>query len=370
MSGPTLDREANVHATAASQHDVSLLPEVSDEALEQARSLPKVELHAHLDCGLSYDVVHRLDRSVSLATYRREFIAPGKCADLREYLRYPPREVDLMQSAEQLRLVTLDAFDQLQRDGVIYAELRFAPYQHTQGGLSLEHVVAAVDDAAAEGRARTGVEARLILCTLRHFSAEQGLATAALAAARAAAPGSSVVAIDLAGDEANFPLAPHVPAFTYAGEHGLARTAHAGEASGPASVRETLAALHPTRIGHGVRAIEDAALVEQLARDRIHLEACPTSNVQTNICATYADHPIDRLCRAGVSLGVNTDTRTVSDVTLSQEYARLRVAFGWSDADFLRRNLDATAASFAPPEVKARIEQRLRTGYAPKATLR
>lgn len=118
MSGSTLDRETNVHA-AASQHDASLLPEVSDEALAHARSLPKVELHAHLDCGLSYDVVHRLDPSVSLATYRREFIAPGKCADLREYLRYPPREVDLMQSAEQLRLVTLDAFDQLQRDGVI-----------------------------------------------------------------------------------------------------------------------------------------------------------------------------------------------------------------------------------------------------------
>ena len=106
------------------------------------------------------------------------------------------------------------------------------------------------------------MEVRLILCTLRHFSAEQGLEIAALAAGLAATPGSAVVAMDLAGDEANFPLAPHVPAFTYAGEHGLSLTAHAGEASGPASVRETLAALHPTRIGHGVRATEDAALVE------------------------------------------------------------------------------------------------------------
>ena len=329
---------------AGAQAGVALLPDVSAEALEQARRLPKVELHAHLDCGLSYEVVHRLDPSVSLATYRADFIAPGKCADLRDYLRYPPREVALMQTAEQLRLVTLDAIDQLQRDGVIYAELRFAPYQHVQGGLSLEQIVAAVDGAMAEGQARTGVEVRLILCTLRHFSAEQGLEVAALAARFAAAPGSAVVAIDLAGDEANFPIAPHVQAFAYAAEHGLSLTAHAGEASGPASVRETLAALHPTRIGHGVRSAEDDALVAQLARERIHLEACPTSNVQTNVCATYADHPIDRLCRAGVSLGVSTDTRTVSDVTLSQEYARLRATFSWTDADFLQRNLDANTA--------------------------
>jgi adenosine deaminase len=352
------------------QADVALLPDVPAEAVEQARGLPKVELHAHLDCGLSYEVVHRLDPGVSEATFRAEFIAPGKCADLREYLRYPPREVALMQTAEQLRLVTLDAIDQLRRDGVIYAELRFAPYQHVRGGLSLEQIVAAVDGAVAEGRARTGVEGRLILCTLRHFSTEQGLEVAGVAARFAAAPGSAVVAIDLAGDEANFPLAPHVPAFAYAAAHGLSLTAHAGEASGPASVREALAALHPARIGHGVRSAEDDELVSRLARERIHLEACPTSNVQTNVCATYADHPIDRLCRAGVSLGISTDTRTVSDVTLSQEYARLRAAFAWSDADFLRRNLDANEASFAPAEVKARIERRLREGYASAGGMR
>jgi adenosine deaminase len=343
---------------------VSLLPDISSDAVEEARRLPKVELHAHLDCGLSYEVVHRLDPSVSSATFRETFIAPGKCSDLHDYLRYPPREVALMQTAEQLRLVTLDAIEQLRRDGVIYAELRFAPFQHLQGGLSLEQVVAAVDGAAAEGQARTGVEVRLILCTLRHFSTEQGIETATLGARCAAAPGSAVVALDLAGDEANFPLAPHVPAFAYAAAHGLSRTAHAGEASGPASVCETLAALHPARIGHGVRSAEDDELVARLARERIHLEACPTSNVQTNVCATYADHPIDRLCRAGVSIGVSTDTRTVSDVTLSREYARLRAAFHWTDADFLRRNLDANEASFASTEVKTRIERRLREGYA------
>lgn len=325
--------------------------------------LPKVELHLHLDCSLSYDVIHRLDPSVSLATFRHDFVAPARCLDLADYLTRPPRQVALMQTQEQLHLATLDVIEQLRRDDVIYAELRFAPYLHTQRGLTLEQVVAAVDGAAAEGSARSGVEVRLILCTLRHFTTEQGLATAQVAARFAAAPGGSVAGMDIAGDEAGFPLAPHVPVFAFAAEHGLARTAHAGEASGAESVRETLAALHPSRIGHGVRAIEDPALVEQLRAERIHLEVCPTSNVQTNVCATYADHPIDRLCRAGVSVGVSTDCRTVSDVTLADEYTRLQSTFGWSRADLLRRNLDAIGAAFAPADVRARIERHLRAAY-------
>ncbi len=217
-----------------------LVPDVSAGGLDHARRLPKVELHA------------------------------------------PPRQVALMQTAEQLRLVTLDAFEQLRRDGVVYAELRFAPLFHTQRGLTPEQVVAAVDAAVAEGRTQTGVEVRLILCTLRHFTPEQALETAALAVRFAAMRDSAVVALDVAGDEANYPLAPSVPAFAYAADHGLALTAHAGEAAGPASVREVLAELRPTRLGHGVRSIEDPALVAQLARDRIHMEVCPTSNVQTN----------------------------------------------------------------------------------------
>lgn len=342
--------------------------DVADIDVEIQRALPKIELHLHLDCSLSYDVVHRLDPSVSLATFRRDFVAPAKCLDLADFLTRPPRQIALMQTQEQLHLVTLDQFEQLRRDGVIYAELRFAPLLHAEKGLTPEQVVAAVDAAMAEGSARTGVEARFILCTLRHFTREQGFETAQLAARFAATPGSHVVGIDLAGNEAGFPLEPHVPAFAYAAEHGLARTAHAGEARGAESVRETLEALHPARLGHGVRSVEDPALLETLRQARIHLEACPTSNVQTNVCATYADHPIDHLCRAGLSVGVSTDTRTVTDVTLSEEYARLRATFGWTDAQLLRRNLDAIAASFAPQDVQARVEERLRAAYVESPT--
>src|SRR5215472_10579478 len=113
--------------------------------------LPKVELHLHLDCSLSYDIVHHLDPKVTEEDYRRDFIAPNKCRNLAEFLERPPRQIALMQTEQQIRLAALDVFSQLKRDGVIYAELRFAPLLHTSGGLHPEQVVAVVDSAAAEG---------------------------------------------------------------------------------------------------------------------------------------------------------------------------------------------------------------------------
>jgi adenosine deaminase len=336
---------------------------VSDRPFE---TLPKVELHLHLDCSLSYALVHRLDPTISLATYRHDFIAPAKCGSLADFLTRPPRQIALMQTRDQLRAATLDVVDQLRRDGVIYAELRFAPLLHTEAGLTPELVVATVDQAMEEGVAATRVEVGLILCTLRHFAPEQSLLTAELAARQKQMAGSRVVGFDLAGDEAGFPLAPHVPAFEFAAAHGVGCTAHAGEAAGPESVRETLSALCTARIGHGVRAWEDPELVRLLTARQTHLEVCPTSNVQTNICATFADHPIHRLARAGASLGVSTDCRTVTNVTLSGEYRRLAEVFGWSRADFYRSNLAALQAAFIPSRSRREaIEARLRAAYDP-----
>jgi adenosine deaminase len=152
--------------------------------------------------------------------------------------------------------------------------------------------------------------------------------------------GSRVVALDIAGDEAGFPLDAHVGAYRFAREHGLLRTAHAGEACGPESVWETLRLLDPQRIGHGTRSIEDARLVEHLWREKIHLELCPSSNVQiVPSIASWEEHPLDRLYRAGVSLNLNTDTRMLNPVTLTGEYEGMRRVFGWSEAEFLRTNL-------------------------------
>ena len=171
-----------------------------------------------------------------------------------------------------------------------------------------------------------------------------------------------MVALDIAGDEAGYPLDAHEAAFRHAEEHGLRRTAHAGEAAGPASVWETLRRLRPERIGHGARSIEDPALVDHLVETGIHLEVCPSSNVQLDLCDTYADHPIDRLYRSGVSLGVNTDGRAITDIDLEREYARLTDTFGWTDADLRRCNLAALDASFAPADLRARLGAVLAAG--------
>ncbi|MGB6974990.1 MAG: adenosine deaminase [Terracidiphilus sp.] len=318
--------------------------------------LPKVELHLHLDCSLSYAVVSRLAPSISRTEFDAEFIAPRQCSSLADFLLRAPRGFQLMQTREALDLVTADLFAQLQADNVLYAEIRFAPLLHLLGGLSPVEVVAAVDRATERSIAATGIQARLILCTLRHFSPEQSLQTAHLVHQF---QGSRVVALDIAGDEAGHSIHAHIPAFQFAIEHGLARTAHAGEAGGAASVWETLRAFQPSRIGHGVRSAEDPALVDHLRTGRIHLEVCPTSNVQTRCCADYASHPVDALYRAGVSLGINTDARTITNITLEQEYARLREHFAWTDSDFLACNREALRAAFLPDSDRQSLLVRL-----------
>ena len=318
--------------------------------------LPKVELHLHLDCSLSYGVVARLAPEVSREEFEAEFVAPPVCSSLADFLTRAPRGFQLMQTRDALRMVTEDVFEQLRADGVVYAEIRFAPLLHLLQGMTPEAVVEAVDRATEAAIAATGVEARLILCTLRHFDEEQSLLTAKLVEAFA---GSRVVALDIAGDEAGYPVDAHVKAYRYAQERGLARTAHAGEACGAESVWETLRVFRPARIGHGVRSAEDPRLVEHLKREGVHLELCPSSNVQTRAVASYAGHPIDALLRAGVPLSVSTDTRTITNVTLEQEYARLREHFGWGEAELRACNAMALEAAFLDEATRERLRGRV-----------
>jgi adenosine deaminase len=239
---------------------------------------------------------------------------------------------------------------------VNYAEIRCAPLLHLERGLTPERVVAAVDRATEAGIRSSGIQARLILCTLRHFDREQGLVTASLVQQFR---GSRVAALDIAGDEAGYPIDAQVPAFRYAMDHGLDRTAHAGEARGPDSVWETLREFQPSRIGHGVRSIEDPVLIDHLKRERIHLEVCPTSNLQTGISRDFAEHAVDELYRAGVPLSISTDTRTITNITLTEEYRNLQEHFGWTSSDLLACNQAAIDAAFIEESVKRELRERL-----------
>lgn len=325
------------------------------------KTLPKIELHLHLDCSLSYEVVQLINPTISLEAYRESFVAPPKCTDLADYITRAMKGFELMQTEEQLRLVTLDLFEQLKADQVIYAEIRFAPLLHLQQGLTAEQVVRTVNEAAAEGIEKTGVEAGIILCTLRHFNSLQSMETVKLVEQF---KGTHIVGFDIAADEAGFPIDEHLRAFSFAKEHGLHVTAHAGEAKGAPSVWETLHHFHPQRIGHGVRSVEDANLLEHLKAANIHLEVCPTSNVQTNVVDIIENHPADQIYRSGVSMSINTDARTISDTTLAKEYGILQAQFDWGKAHFLRCNLEAIEHAFLPAERKAVLRERVMAAYA------
>ncbi len=322
--------------------------------------LPKIELHLHLDCSLSYDVVKQLKPEITLAEFQESFIAPPKCTDLADYITRAIKGFELMQTKEQLRLVTLDLFHQLKKDNVIYAEIRFAPLQHIHEGMTPTEVIQAVNDAVEEGIQETGVEVGIILCTLRHYSEEQSMETVQLVEQFR---NTHVVGFDIAADEAGFPIDNHIKAFKFAHEKGIHCTAHAGEAKGAESVWETLKHFHPSRIGHGVRSVEDEKLLDFLKKEDIHLEICPTSNIQTNVIDTIQHHPADKIYQKGISMSINTDARTISNVTLTNEYQTLEKIFKWKKDHFLKCNLEAIEHAFIPNEKKTILKERILRGW-------
>ena len=323
--------------------------------------LPKIELHLHLDCSLSFQVVKLLDPAVTIEQYQEEFIAPVGCPDLLAYIKRSAKGYTLMQTKEQLRLVTLDLLEQLDRDQVIYAEIRFAPLLHTQQGLRSDAVIETIQAALEEGKNRFKVIARLILCTLRDYSEAQSMETVLLVQKYLSQ--GWVVGFDIAGDEAGYPVSAHEKAFVYANQNGIPCTAHAGEACGAPSVWEVLRHFHPSRLGHGVRSVEDSALLDHLKEHQIHLEICPTSNLRTNIYKSLSEHSIDLIYRKGLSMSVNTDARTVTPVTLTSEYQSVSQTFGWTPADFLHCNLEAVKHAFAPESLKSTLRAQLMKAY-------
>ncbi|CAI1149288.1 adenosine deaminase [Serratia liquefaciens] len=249
-----------------------------------------------------------------------------------------------------------DLFDQLHADNVIYAEIRFAPLLHANEDLSAEKVIETVLSAMQRCNYKYGVKSKLIVCTLRHFTKKQSLDTAKLAAKYLS---YGVAALDLAADEARYSLDNHIAAFDYMHEMGGGCIAHAGEALGHASIVETINLLNVSRIGHGVNCIEDFKTVELLKSKNIHLEICPSCNIVCNVFGTIDEHPIDKIKKLGISMGVNTDARTVANTTLNNEYLLLNEKFGWEVEEFIQCNLSAIKASFIKPESKEFLSQKI-----------
>ncbi|WP_244974724.1 adenosine deaminase [Providencia huaxiensis] len=329
----------------------------TDDMHEKINLMPKVELHVHLDTCLSFHYVKQANPSISFNEFASAFIAPEKCEDLGDFLKCIEPQLDILQTKMAISLAVNDLFEQLQNDNVIYVELRFAPLLHLRKGLKSAEVVEVVLDAMEQAKEKYAIEARLILCTLRHFTEQQSLETAQLVIDY---QGRNVVALDLAADEARFTLSNHQAAFDYVRSCGGHVIAHAGEALGYESVLETLDKLKVSRIGHGVRSIESDEIIERLKLNKILLEVCPSCNITCNVFDSIQVHPVNELKKRGVRLNINTDARTVANTTLNQEYQLLHKVFNWTIDDFIQCNVHALEASFLNDIVREQLTNKIK----------
>ena len=330
--------------------------------LDQIRRVPKVLLHDHLDGGLRPATIVELAAqtgyrglpTADAAELGGWMNTAAERGHLELYLEAFQHTVGVMQTREALVRVAAECAEDLAADGVVYAEVRFAPELHVSGGLTLDHVVEAVLEGFAVGSAGRGIRVYALLTAMR--TAARSLEIAELAVRHRDA---GVVGFDIAGAEAGSPPSRHLDAFQYVARENFHITIHAGEGFGLPSIWEAVQWCGAERLGHGVRIIDDIAvepdgraglgLLASYVRDRrIPLEMCPTSNVHTGAAPSIKEHPIGLLRRLSFRVTVSTDNRLMSDVTLSSEFAALCEAFGygWSDIQWL--TINAMKSAFAP----------------------
>lgn len=321
-------------------------------------TMPKAELHLHLDGSIRVDTALELARTRGVDAPRTfaamydALVAPERTTSQAELLERFDLPIALLQDADALERVTAELVETKAGDAVRYVEIRWGPALHTQRGLSLSDGIAAVCRGAAHAAMRTGVVTRLICTALRSHDPTRSIE---LAETASRFRDQGLVGWDLAGQEERFPDPLRFErAFEVARAGGLRITLHAGEWGGATQVRRALA-LAPERIAHGPLAVDDPALVAELIERGITLDLCPTSNVQAGIVAAVEAHPLARLSRAGVSVTLSTDDTTVSDVDLSEEYLRAVERIGLSLPELWAIDRRALDVAFAEPNVLAAL---------------
>lgn len=353
------------------------------------RSLPKVSLHDHLDGGLRPATIIELAAEAGLALpveseaeLAEWFRAKSDSGSLVDYLKTFDVTCMVMQTRAGLERVAREAVVDLASDGVIWAELRWAPEQHLAGGLGLDEVVEAVqagidagiDEAASMGRA---IGVGQLITAMRH--ADRGLEIAQLAVRHR---DNGVVGFDLAGAEAGFPARRFRDAFDYLAAEMMPRTVHAGEADGLDSIRSALVDGRALRLGHGVRLAEDVEVARQddentyvslgriaewVRNENIALELSVSSNLQTGAIEAWGedidDHPFDLLYQLGFNVTVNTDNRLMSATSLSRELALLADTFDYDLGDIEAFELNAARSAFCPVDEREALEEAIMEGF-------
>lgn len=291
---------------------------------ELLRRLPKAELHCHLDgsvrpatmLGLARE--YRTPMPADSPDALRDYMLVKDAHNLEEYLERFSVTLSVMQTADALERIAYELGEDAAADGVRYIEVRYSPVLNARAGLSLGQAVEAPLRGLARAERDHGIMGRVIVCAIRNMSPDISLELARLAVSYR---GDGVVGFDLAGGEFGNPAAAHAGAFAYAQAHDLPCTCHAGEGDGADSVRQAVHVCGARRLGHATRLIEDPALTEFVNEQRIALEICLTSNVQTHAASSYETHPLREYVDRGLNVVLNTDNRLMSGTTLTDEYA-------------------------------------------------
>jgi len=328
-----------------------------------ASSLPKIDLHLHLEGAAPPAFIRGLaqEKHIDIA---RIFTPDGgyHITDFWHFLQVCEAATGTLTSPQDYHRLTLAVLEQSAASGVIYSETFLSPdFCGGRDPGAWREYVHAIREAADQAEQQMGITLRGIITCIRHFGPEKARQTALCAAETA---GDFIVGFGIAGDEKIGKPKDFAWSFDLAREAGLRLTAHAGEWGGPESIRAALADLRPERIGHGVRAIEDLALVDELAEKGIVLELCPGSNIALGIYPDWRSHPIGRLYDRGVKVTVSTDDPPFFHTTMAREYERLAEAFDWDDGvfrQFARTSLDA---AFCDADTRARIQKRMEPEHA------
>jgi adenosine deaminase len=354
---------------------------VSEAVLRQA---PKVLLHDHLDGGLRAGTVIELAAesgyeglpSTDEAALSAWFFEAANSGSLERYLETFAHTVGVMQTREALVRVAAECAEDLALDGVVYAEVRYAPELHVAGDLTLPEVVEAVNEGFREGECRASAAGKQIrmgalLTAMRHAARSREIAELAVAYRN-----DGVAGFDIAGAEAGHPPTRHLDAFEYLQRENAHFTIHAGEGFGLPSIWQAIQWCGADRLGHGVRIIDDVTvgssgeaslgLLAAYVRDkRIPLEMCPTSNVMTGAAKSIEDHPIGLLRKLHFRVTINTDNRLMSGTSMTSEFVQLAEAFDYELADFAWFTVNAMKSAFIPfDERLALINDVIKPGYA------
>jgi adenosine deaminase len=320
--------------------------------------IPKAELHVHLEGTAPPELIGRIAQRNGLAVPEGLLGDDERFTftDFLDFLAAYDRAASVIRTGEDYRDVTYEYLRACAQEGAIYVELTCSPDHAALVGLTdtehIDGIARGIDDAREHG-----IEGRILVSAVRNFGVEQALRVARYAADL---PHPYVVGFSMAGDEKNFPASQFAEAYAIASEAGLGCTMHAGEWAGPESVRAALE-LPVTRISHGVRAIEDPALVDELAERGIVLECCPTSNVVLGVYPSYSEHPLPRLAAAGVRFTLGSDDPPYFGASIGGEYAIAQEKLGFDEDRLKAITATAIDAAFCDDALKSQLRERAGT---------